>query len=285
MTTYTPETLIGLGQGLRFTESPRWHDDRLWFTDIHGDAIKSVDLTGDLRTEIALTFKPNGLGFLPGGAVVFADALDLKMKRWEAGQLEDHADLAGTSVFCLSDSIADAKGRIWVGDIGYNFWNPDAAPAETCVIARIDPDGRITKVADKLRFPNGLVITPDGKTLVVAETNGFCLTAYDIAGDGSLTNRRIWATLPDGVQPDGICLDASGAIWVANPGEAGPKVLRVREGGEVLDTVALDTHGYAVAIGGPHGRHLFICASDTHDPAAIAAAPSARMLMVRLAAD
>jgi len=227
----------------------------------------------------------NGLPaqFLPDGSAVFSDALSLKMKRWDGSELHDFADLSGTSVFCLSDAITDAQGRTWVGDIGYNFWNPDAAPAETCVISRIDQDGTVNKVAGNLRFPNGLVITPDGKTLVVAETNGFCLTAYDIAADGSLSNCRVWAELPEGVQPDGICLDPSGAIWVSNPGETGPKVLLVREGGEVTASVELDVHAYAVAVGGPELRHLFICTSGSHDPAEIATNPTARILVSEVA--
>lgn len=282
MTAYTPVVLVDLGHGLRFTESPRWRGDRLWFIDIHGNAIKSVSLSGDLRTEIELPFKPNGLGFMPDGSVVFSDALSLKMKRWHDGALHDFADLAGTSVFCLSDAITDAQGRTWVGDIGYNFWNPEAAPAETCVISRIDPDGSVTRAAGDLRFPNGLVVTPDGKTLIVGETNGFCLTAFDIADDGSLSNRRVWAQLPEGVQPDGICLDPTGAVWVSNPGEAGAKVLHVRERGEVTDTVELDVHAYAVALAGPAADHLIICTSASHDPAEIAASPSARLMVVRL---
>lgn len=285
MTAYKPGELVGLGQGLRFTESPRWREDRLWFIDIHGNAIRSVGLAGDLRTEIELPFKPNGLGFLPDGSVVFSDALNLKMKRWKDGALHDFADLSGTAVFCLSDAITDDQGRTWVGDIGYNFWNPEAAPAETCVIARIDPDGTVTRTAGDLRFPNGLVITSDGRTLIIGETNGFCLTAFDVGADGSLTNRRVWAQLPEGVQPDGICLDPAGAVWVSNPGEAGPKVLRVLEGGEVTDTVEMDVHAYAVAVGGSEGRHLFICVSASHDPAEIAASPSARLLVVHLGAD
>lgn len=281
MTAYKAKELVGLGHGLRFTESPRWRGDRLWFIDIHGNAIKSVSLAGDLRTEIELPFKPNGLGFLPDGSVVFSDALNLKMKRWQDGTLHDFADLADTCVFCLSDAITDAQGRTWVSDIGYNFWSAEAAPAETCVIARIDLDGSVTKVAGDLRFPNGVVVTPDGKALIIAETNGFCLTAYDIDGAGRLSNRRVWAQLPEGVQPDGICLDPQGAVWVSNPGESGPKVLRVLEGGEVTDTVELDVHAYAVAVGGLDADQLFICTSATHDPAQIAVGPSARVMIAQ----
>ena len=284
MTAYTSDILVGPGNGLRFTESPRWRGDRLWFIDIHDSAIKSVSLAGELRTEIALPFKPNGLGFAPDGALVFSDALNLSLKRWRDGALHDFADLSGVCVFCLSDALTDAAGRTWVSDIGYNFWNPDAPPAETCVLVRIDPDGAVTRAASDLRFPNGAVLTPDGRTLVIAETNGFCLTAFDIADDGALVNRRTWAQLPEGVQPDGICLDPEGAIWVANPGEAGPKVLRVREGGEVTDTVDLDAglHAYAVALAGEDARTLVICASASHDPAEIAANPTAQMRVVKL---
>lgn len=277
----TPQTLIDLGNGLRFTESPRWRRDRLWFIDIHDNAIKSVSLTGDLRTELTLPFKPNGLGFMPDGSAVFSDALNLAMKRWDGGALHDLASLDGTAVFCLSDAITDAQGRTYVGDIGYNFWNPEASPVDTCVIARIDLDGSVAKVAGGLEFPNGMVVTPDGKTLIVAETNAFRLTAFDVASDGSLSNRRVFAQLPDGVQPDGICLDTEGAVWVANPA-GNPAILRVREGGEVTDTIALEGHAYAVMLGGPEGRHLFICASASHDPAEIGANPSARILVTQV---
>lgn len=282
MQTHTPKVLIGLDQGLRFTESPRWRGDRLWFIDIHDSAIKSVSLAGDLRTEIALPFKPNGLGFMPDGAVVFSDALNLRMKRWQDGVLHDLADLSDTCVFCLSDAITDNQGRTWVSDIGYNFWNPEAKPAETCVIARIDPDGTANRVAQNLRFPNGLVITPDSQTLIIAETNGFCLTAFNITNDGNLTNRHVWAQLPAGVQPDGICLAPDGSVWIANPGESGPKVLRVREGGEVVAAIDIDGHAYAVAVGGSQDRHMFVCASASHDPAEIAARPSASVLVVEV---
>ena len=284
MTAYTSDILVGPGNGLRFTESPRWRGDRLWFIDIHDSAIKSVSLAGELRTEIALPFKPNGLGFAPDGALVFSDALNLSLKRWRDGALQDFADLSGVCVFCLSDALTDAAGRTWVSDIGYNFWNPDVPPSETCVLVRIDPDGAVTRAAGDLRFPNGSVLTPDGRTLVIAETNGFCLTAFDIADDGALVNRRTWAQLPEGVQPDGICLDPEGAIWVANPGEAGPKVLRVFEGGEVTDTVDLDAglHAYAVALAGEDARTLVICASASHDPSAIATKPTAQLRVVKL---
>jgi sugar lactone lactonase YvrE len=275
-----PQQFLGCGgHGLRFPESPRWHEGRMWFIDIHGNAIKSVSLAGDLRTELELAFKPNGLGFTPDGSVVFSDALNLAMKRWDGSTLHDHASLEGAAIFCLSDANTDAQGRTYVGDIGYNFWNPDAAPVDTCVIARIDANGEVSKVAEGLEFPNGIVVTPDGRTLIIAETNAFRLTAFDVDADGCLSNRRVFPHLPEGVQPDGICLDAEGAVWLANPA-GNPTVLRVREGGEVTDSIALGTHAYAVMLGGPDGHHLFICTSASHDPAEIASAPSAQITVM-----
>lgn len=273
--------LIGLGKGLRFAESPRWHNNRLWFIDIHDSAVKSVSLNGDLQTEISLPFKPNGLGFLEDGSVLFSDALHLRMKRWDGSVLHDYADISSTSVFCLSDAIVLPDGKTYVGDIGYNFWLPDAKPVESCVITLIDPGGIVTKVAESLSFPNGMVISPDGKTLIVAETNGYRLTAFDLAADGTFSNRRLWAKLPEGVQPDGICIDGEGAVWVANPAGS-PTILRVREGGEVVETILLDNHAYAVMLGGPERRHLFICTSSSHNPVEIAANPSAKLLVVEV---
>ncbi|MEZ5594775.1 MAG: SMP-30/gluconolactonase/LRE family protein [Pseudomonadales bacterium] len=285
----TPRTLIGPGHGLRFTESPRWRGDRLWFIDIHDSAIKSVSLAGDLRTEISLSFKPNGLGFRRDGSVVFSDALHLRMKRWDGAVAHDLADLDGIAVFCLSDALVDAHDRVYVSDIGYNFWNPAIQPVDTCVIARIDPDGAVTRVADGLQFPNGLVITPDGRTLIIAETNDCRLTAFDIARDGSLSNRRVFAQLPEGTRPDGICLDAEGAVWVANP-SGNPAVLRVTGTSDkqtnafttVTHRLDLDSHAYAVMLGGPERRHLFICTSASHDPAEIAERPTAQLLVAEV---
>ncbi|MDD1723480.1 MAG: SMP-30/gluconolactonase/LRE family protein, partial [Methanothrix sp.] len=175
----------------------------------------------------------------------------------------------------------DAKGRLYVGDIGYNFLDPAAKPVETCVIVLVGPDGQASVVADNLSFPNGMVITPDGRTLIVGETLGHRLTAFDIQEDGSLRNRRVWAQLPSSVGPDGICLDAEGAVWCANP-EGKDSVVRVREGGEITDRIKLDANAYAVMLGGPDRRHLFICVSDSHDPAEIQRNPSASFKVVEV---
>jgi sugar lactone lactonase YvrE len=273
--------LVDQTHGLRFAESPRWHDEKLWFLDIHHLRIKTADLGGRVATVVELPFKPNGFGFTRAGSIVVGDALQRRLYRWAGTTLQPLADLSGITRFCLSDGIVDANDRMYVGDIGYNFFDPAAKPVDTCVIARVEADGQAAVVADGLCFPNGMVITPDGRTLIVAETMGHCLTAFDIRADGSLGNRRLYAQLPDDVQPDGIALDAESAVWLANP--AGKcSVLRVREGGEIVDRIELDTHAYAVMLGGPERKHLFICASASHDPAEIERNSSATLRVVEV---
>jgi len=275
------KTLTDAAAGLRFTESPRWHDNKMWFIDIHDKRIKTVDLSGVVETVVELPFIPNGFGLTPQGAIVVGDAFDRKIYRVDNGSLKPLADISGLTVFCLSDGIVDAKGRLYVGDIGYNFVDPKAKPVDTCVIVRVEPDGQATVVADGLCFPNGIVISSDNRTLIVGETTGHRLTAFDIADDGSLHNRRIWAQLPSSIGPDGICLDAQGGVWCANP-EGRDSVVRVCEGGEITDRITIDTHAYAVMLGGPERKHLFICSSRSHDPAVIHRDPSASFRVVEV---
>jgi sugar lactone lactonase YvrE len=281
MKTHTSKILIDNTRGLKFTESPRWRDGRLWFLDIHDRRIKTADLDGRVETAVELSFIPNAFGIRRDGSLLVGDAMQRQIHRWDGKALQPLANLADITVFCLSDGIVDAQDRLYVGDIGYNFFDPKNKPVDTCVIACVDPDGRARVVAKDLSFPNGIVVTPDGKTLIVAETMGHRLTAYDVQADGSLANRRVYAQLPNDVNPDGIALDAEGAVWLANPeGKFG--VLRVRKGGEIVERVELDTEGYAVMLGGPNRQHLFISGSDSHDPAAIARTPSATLRVVEV---
>ena len=275
-------TLVDATKGLKFTESPRWHDGALWFLDIHDKRIKTVDLSGSVATVQTLPFTPNAFGLTPDGTIVVGDAFQRRIYRTAGTALEQVADISALTKFCLSDGIVDAAGRLYVGDIGYDFVDPAAKPSETCVIVLVGPDGRTSVVADELFFPNGMVITPDGRTLVVGETLGHRLTAFDVQEDGSLTNRRVWAQLPSSVGPDGICLDAEGAVWCANP-EDKASVVRVREGGDISERIEVGTHAYAVMLGGPERRHLFISASGSHDPAEIQRNPSASILVVEVA--
>jgi sugar lactone lactonase YvrE len=276
------KVLVGNLQGLKFTESPRWRDGQWWFLDIHGQAIRSVDLQGNLHTVLELPFKPNGFGFRQDGSLMVGDALGRQIHRWDGQTLAHVADLSAMTVFCLSDGLVDRHDRMYVGDIGYNFFDPANQPVDTCVITCIEPDGSTRIVAEGLNFPNGMAISPDEKTLIVAECTGHRLTAFDILADGSLANRRVYAQLAEDVHPDGIALDAEGGVWIANP-EGQYAAMRVLEGGEIVEVVELDSEGYAVMLGGPEGRHLLICASDCHDPVKIAQSPSATLRVVEVA--
>ena len=269
----TPQLLLDRSHGLKFTESPRWHEGKWWFLDIHGQAIRCVDLQGQLGTVLELPFKPNGFGFRRDGSIMLGDALGRKIYRWDGQALAAVADLSASTVFCLSDGIVDQHDRMYIGDIGYNFFDPSSKSVDSCVITCIEADGSARVVARDLSFPNGMAITPDGRTLIVAETTAHRLTGYDILPDGGLAKRRVYAPLGEDVQPDGIALDAEGGVWIANP-QGRFALLRVLPGGEVTDVIEMDTDGYAVMLGGPELRHLLLCASDTHDPSKIAQSPS-----------
>lgn len=282
MKTHThPAPLADKRHGMKFTESPRWRDGRWWFLDIHGAAILSIDLQGNLRTELELPFKPNGFGFRRDGTLMVGDALGRKVHRWDGQTLSLVADLSGMTVFCLSDGLVDSQDRMYIGDIGYNFFDPANAPVHTCVIVCIEPDGVARVVADGLSFPNGMAITPDGRTLIVAETMGHRLTAYDIQPDGGLVGRRVYAPLAEDVSPDGIALDAEGGVWLANP-EGRHAVMRILPGGAIVEAVELDSQAYAVMLGGPQRRHLLVCTSDSHDPAQIAQSPSVTLRVLEV---
>jgi sugar lactone lactonase YvrE len=253
----------------------------MWFIDIHDKRIKTVNLTGSVQTIVELPFIPNGFGLTPSGGIVVGDAFERKIYRCENGSLNLLVDLSDLTVFCLSDGIVDAQGRLYVGDIGYNFVDPTVKPVDTCVLVLVGIDGKATVVAKDLCFPNGIVITPDGRTMIVAETIGRRLTAFDIAEDGSLSNRRTWADLSTSVGPDGICLDAAGGVWCANP-EGQDSVVRVGEGGEITDRIKVDTHAYALMLGGPERKQLFICTSASHDPAEIQQKSTAKFQIVEV---
>lgn len=277
-------TLVDNTRGLVFTENPRWRDDKLWFVDVFGQRILTVDVAGRMEVAAELPFKPNGFGHMRDGSILVSDALARQIHRLDGARLELFADLTNMTVFGLSDGFVDANDRMYIGDMGYNLFDPAEKPVDTCVIVCIQPDGRADVVARGLAYPNGMVATPDGRTLIVAESYGARLTAFDIADDGSLSNQRVWAKLPEDVHPDGIGLDAEGAVWLANPENTcgRPTVLRVREGGEIVEGVELDSFAYAVMLGGPQRRHLFINASGHLDPVTLAASPTATVRIVEV---
>jgi sugar lactone lactonase YvrE len=258
-----------LAEGLTFGEGPRWRDDRLWFSDMYDHAVKTVDLDGHLETVVEMDDQPSGLGWLPDGRLLIVSMLERKLLRREPdGQLVVHADLSGVATFHTNDMVVDEVGRAYVGNFGFDLepWVREhgiaAALGEPgppqANVARVDPDGAISIAADGLRFPNGTVITPDGRTMIVAETFGSRLTAFDVDSDGSLHGRRVWADL-GGRLPDGICLDADLNVWVSNPLE--PVCYLVAEDGGIVDEVDTGQPSFACALGGPHRRHLFILTS------------------------
>lgn len=274
-------TLVDDTQGLKFTESPRWRDGKLWFLDIHDRRIKTVDLDGNLATVREFDFIPNTFGIAPDGTLLVGDAFARCIYRVVGDRLEAVADISALTTFCLSDGLVDAKGRLYAGDIGFNFFDPSALPTETCVIVLVHPDGRAQKVADGLFFPNGMAISADGRTLIVGETFGHRLTAFDVHEDGTLANKRLWAQLPTNVRPDGICLDAEGGVWCANP-EDEDSVVRVVEGGRITHRIPVPTFAYAVALGGPERRHLIVSASASHHPEEIHAHPTATLQVMEV---
>lgn len=253
------ETLL---DGLTFPEGPRWHDGRLWFSDFYNYRVVAVGLDGKAEAMATVPECPSGLGWMPDGSLLVVSMLDRRLLRQTSGGLVTHADLSAIAGGPCNDMVVDAAGRAYVGNFGYErFKGEDARPAK---LARVDPDGTVTVVADDMLFPNGSVITPDGKRLIVGESMGNRLTSFDIGPDGGLSNRRIFAAAPDLV-PDGICLDAEGAIWVADPRRN--RAVRVREGGEITDTIALPgRNAYACMLGGEDRRTLFICTSPGSGP-------------------
>lgn len=247
--------------GLQFGEGPRWRDGRLWFSDFYDHAVKSVSPAGDLRTEFTIDDQPSGLGWQPDGSMLIVSMTRRQLlRRTPDGRISVHADLGHIATFHCNDMVVDAQGGAYVGNFGFDL---DAAMAKGGVaagmvkakLAYVSPDGRARVVADDLAFPNGTVITPDGRTLILGESFGRVLTAFDVAPDGGLTNRRVWAELGARV-PDGICLDDEGAVWVANP--SAPECVRVAEGGKVLEVIETGQPCYACMLGGEAGRTLFM---------------------------
>jgi sugar lactone lactonase YvrE len=251
-----------LVDGLCFGEGPRWHEDRLWFSDMHADTVFAVDESGQLEPMVRLPDdQPSGLGWLPDGRLLIVAMTSRRLLVHDGETLDEFADLSGHASFYCNDMVTDSQGRSWVGNFGYDLHNgADMKPAE---LVRVDPDGTVSIAAEEVIFPNGTVITPDGNTLIVGETMAGRLTAFNITDSGELTDRRTFAQLDKAV-PDGICLDEAGGIWVASP--VSNEVIRVEEGGKVTDRIGLSKGAYACMLGGTDGRTLFIMTSGSSHP-------------------
>jgi sugar lactone lactonase YvrE len=243
--------------GLVFGESPRWHDGRLWFSDMGAEQVAAVDLEGNSEVVAHVPAMPMGTGWLPDGRLLIASALDGRLLvREPDGSLVTHADLTSLADHPWSDMVVDGRGNAYVGNLGFDFPAGEFAPG---IVALVTPDGSAQRVADGVAFPNGMVVTPDNQTLILAESYANRLTAFDIAADGRLSNRRVWADLDGGV-PDGICVDAEHAVWYGDvPNQ---RCVRVREGGEVLQRIDLDRGCFACTLGGVDRSTLFLMAAD-----------------------
>ena len=263
--------------GLFFPEGPRWHDGKLWFSDMQGLLVTTLEETGHAEKIIEVKESPSGLGWLPDGRLLVVSMRDRRLLRLDPQGLVEVADLKHLASFHCNDMVVDKQGRAYIGNFGFDY--AANAPVEPAEIVLVTPEGHARVVAEDLLFPNGTVITPDGQTLIVAETFGNRLTAFDVEQDGSLTNRRVWADL-ERVFPDGICLDAEGAIWVAapHPGE----VLRVHKGGKITHRVNVSTRPYACILGGDDRCTLFVCTAGSAIPDEVSAMPGGKIETVRV---
>lgn len=291
--TSEPREIITVLSELSYLECPRWHDGRLWVVDFYTFRVLSLAEDGsDLRVEADVPQQPSGLGWLPDGRLLVVSMRDAKiLRREEDGELVVHADLSAHVTGHPNDMVVDDQGRAFVGNFGFDLMGGgDVTPT---VLLRVDPDGTVTQVADDLWFPNGSVITDDG-VLIVDETFGNRVTAFDLEQDGSLSNRRTWAQFGDlptspalgevipglAVAPDGCGLDAEGCLWLADAVNA--RVLRVREGGEIVEEIATGLGVFACMLGGADGRTLFLCCAPDFDEHARSAAREAELRAVRV---
>lgn len=277
-----------LTEGIYFGEGPRWRDGRLWFSDFYAHAVKSVSLAGDLRTEVEIDDQPSGLGWMPDGSLLIVAQIKRQLlRRFPDGRIAVHAELGHIADFHCNDMVVDSRGGAYVGNFGFDL---DAAihargvesviaDHPTAKLAYVSPTGDTRVAAEDLHFPNGPVITPDGRTLILGETLGGVLTAFDIGADGALSNRRVWAQTWPRV-PDGIALDAEGAIWIANP--IAPECARIAEGGEVLEVVETGQPCFACMLGGDDGRTLFMLTAASSDHEAAAAKQTGRILVTEV---
>ena len=251
-----PEVLL---DSLIFLEGPRWYDGKLWFSDMFAGQVRTVDLSGNAEVVAEVAERPSGLGFLPDGRLLIVSMQNRQLLRLDRTGLTSVADLSGLAVGSPNDMVVDTHGRAYIGHFGYDlFGGEEPRPASLLLVT---PDGQVREVADGLEFPNGTVISPDGKTLIVAETFGRRLTAFSIADDGGLSERRVFAQF-DEETPDGICLDARGGVWVSSF-ESG-EFVRVEDGGTITERIPVPgKRAVACALGGPQRQTLFLLTAET----------------------
>ena len=284
--------LTVVAEGFSYLEAPRWHDGAVYVSDFYTHRVVRVAEAGDVETVVKVPGQPSGLGWLPDGSMLVVSMTDQKVLRFADGELSEYADLSGIATGLLNDMVVDAQGRAYVGNFGFDLMASadEVAPAK---LALIDTDRSVREVADGLWFPNGAMISDDGSTLIVNETFGNRISAFDIATDGSLGERRDWAVFGEPPQttdfhelvvnatcgPDGGCLDAEGAVWMADA--LGSKLVRVQEGGQIADTIDVgDEAVFACILGGEDGTTLYACVAPDFDADRRSAAREARLMSV-----
>jgi len=254
-----------LAEGFYFPECPRWHQQSLWLSDFFEPAVLKVHQDGRVEQVQIVAGQPAGLGWLPTGPLLVVSRTDRKVLRVGNEGGEEYADLSSFAQYHANDMVVGPSGIAYVGHFGFDLdaFLEDHTFSETAAIPGIpgasiliiETNGTVRETADRLRFPNGMTFAMGGEQLIVAETLGQCLTAFDVATDGSLMRRRVWAETP-GVAPDGICMDVDGAIWVANA--TAPECLKIEQGGRVLARVHTAENCFACCLGGQDGRTLFM---------------------------
>ena len=248
--------------GLSFPEAPRWRDGRLYFSDFYTRRVMAVDVDGKAETIVEVPNQPSGLGWRTDGTMLIVSMTDRKLMGFTTGKLSVLADLSKMAPGHCNDMVVDGEGRAYIGNFGYDRHRGET-PRTTCLI-RVDTDNRVQKAADGLLFPNGTVITPDGKTMIVAETFAHRLTAFDIGPGGALSGRRVWAEIR-GCYPDGICLDEEGTVGVSDAWGRG--ILRVKSGGKITHSLELSPRAaYACMLGGVDRKTLFVLTNTGSGP-------------------
>ncbi len=280
--------------GFTYLEGPRWHKEELWFVDFYTCGVYRVQADGSAEKVVHVEHQPSGLGWLPDGRMLVVSMKDRKVLRQDAdGQLVVHADLWDLCGGHANDMVVAPNGNAYVGNFGFDLMG--GAPHEPAGVILVRPDGSTKIVAEGLHFPNGMVVTPDEKKLIVNELFGNRISQFDILDDGTLGPRRDFACFGDlgneadlgkrleqaTIYPDGLALDASGSVWFADT--LNKRAVRIAEGGQILETVKTDPEGvFAVALGGEDGKTLFMCAAPDWDEGARKVAREGRMLSTRV---
>ena len=243
---------------MAFLEAPRWRDDGLYCSDQHGHQVMRIDAEGNVEVLADVPHCPSGLGWLPDDRMLVVSMEDRKLMHIDGANLALFADLSALAPFEINDMVVDRAGHAFIGQFGFDVHG--GGKFASAPLLRVDPDGSTHIAAEDVSCANGMIVTEDESTLIVAESGASKLTAFDLAGDGALSNRRVWAELP--TAPDGICLDSENAVWVACP--VGDKFIRVHEGGRVSEEIPVpERHSIACALGGEDGQTLFMLTSET----------------------